>query len=47
MRSDDIEARRRMWTAMLQMTKLDLATLQAAYEGHSAGHLVQIENRSG
>jgi len=34
MRSDDVEARRRMWTAMLQMTKLDLASLQAAYEGH-------------
>lgn len=33
MRSDDLEARRRMWTAMLDMTKLDLAVLKAAYEG--------------
>lgn len=35
MRSDDIDARRRMWTAMLEMTKLDLATLQAAYDGQA------------
>lgn len=35
MRSDDIDARRRMWAAMLDMIKLDLATLQAAYEGRS------------
>ncbi len=35
MRSTDIDARRRMWTAMLTMTKLDLAVLRAAYEGES------------
>lgn len=33
MRSDDIEARRRMWTAMLQMTKLELEPLRQAYAG--------------
>jgi predicted 3-demethylubiquinone-9 3-methyltransferase (glyoxalase superfamily) len=33
MRSDDLEARRRMWTAMLAMTKLEREPLQAAFEG--------------
>lgn len=33
MRSDDPDARRRMWAAMLDMVKLDLETLRAAYEG--------------
>jgi predicted 3-demethylubiquinone-9 3-methyltransferase (glyoxalase superfamily) len=33
MSSDDLDAKRRMWTAMLAMVKLDLATLQAAFEG--------------
>jgi predicted 3-demethylubiquinone-9 3-methyltransferase (glyoxalase superfamily) len=35
MRSDDLEARRRMWTAMLDMVKLDIATLEDAFEGRS------------
>lgn len=31
--TDDHEARRRMWAAMLDMRKLDIATLQAAFHG--------------
>lgn len=37
MRSDDVEARRRMWTAMLQMTRLEIETLRSAYEGPPVG----------
>jgi predicted 3-demethylubiquinone-9 3-methyltransferase (glyoxalase superfamily) len=32
-RSDDLAAKARMWSAMLTMTKLDLAALQAAFDG--------------
>lgn len=36
MRSEDIEARRRMWAAMLEMTKLEIEPLHAAFAGSSS-----------
>ena len=36
MHSGDLEALRRMWAAMLEMTKLELAPLKAAFEGTTA-----------